>query len=241
MDVHFSGHLYVVVEQLHATEGHGSNILLYKTTVAGNITSLALLSTLTGRWAYPNVRVSGSNVFIVARGSTHTTNFIRGQQSALYNSTNSGVSFGSAVSLVRFNPDQSANVAYMWMQHDYNGGISFVLNERDNVLGNWTFVAFIKGAFNSNVWTNADATFSKNVSSSGFITRAEFLSDCLVVESTDYDTIAVNHAGGCTKTDGSIRVAVTIQTLTGDDFEGNPETTMDEAENLLLHGGDMVI
>lgn len=225
MDVGSDGKLHVVCELLHTTEGHGSSILYYKMGTAGDLTTLTLTQTLTGRWSYPNVLVSGSNVFISARGSTNTGTFIRGQQ-WYYNSTNGGTSFGSAVKLYQ-SPDEDI-VAYMWLQHDYSGGINIILNERDNVLGNWTFVSFIKGTFNSNVWTNAGGTFSKNVSSSGYITRAEMRSDCMVVDSTDHNTIAVNHAGGCKKSDGTLRVAVVVQTLTGNDFEGNPETEIDE-------------
>jgi hypothetical protein len=226
MDVDSSGNLYVVCEKLHTTEGHGADILLYKTSTPGDISTLTLIKTLTGRWSYPNILVSGTNVFISARGSTNTTNFIRGQQ-WYYNSTDNGANFGAAVQLYD-SPDEDENVSYMWLQHDYTGGINIILNERDNVLGNWTFISFIKGTFNSNVWTNAGGTFSKNVSSSGFITRAEFIADCLVIDSPNHTTISVNHAGGCKKSDGSLRMLVAVQTLTGNDFEGNPETEIDE-------------
>ncbi len=78
------------------------------------------------------------------------------------------------------------------------------------------------------MWQNQAGTFSKNVSSAGALTRTEWYTNCLVLDSPNYSTKAVNHEGGVCKSDGSIKILASIQTLTGNTYVGNPETSLDE-------------
>lgn len=234
MDVDSSGNLYVVMEKLSATEGHGSDILLYKTSTPYDLSTLTLIKTLTGRWSYPFIKVSGTNVFICARGTTSTINFIRGQQ-WYFNSTDNGANFGSAVQLYASGDEQK--VSYMWAQHDYNGNICIILNERDNDTANTPYISLIRGTFNSNVWTNAGATVSKNVSSSGAFTRTEMMTNNLVCITTDLVNISNNHEGGVIKSDGTIKVLMSVQTLTGNVYEGNSESELEELRLYTFAGG----
>lgn len=224
------GHIYTVFEELvtGGTSGsHGSPVRLYKTTVAGDLSTLTLLQTFTGRWSYPSILVDGTNVFISARGSTHTVNFIRGQY-WYWQSTNGGTSFGSPVKLYD-SGDEDTEVAYCWLQHDYTtNNIHIVLNERNNTLSNWTGVCHIRGTFGSDVWRNQGNTFSKNVSSAGSLTRSEWFTNCVILNSPNHTTTAVNHEGGVCKSNGDIKILVSVQTLTGETFDGNPETELDE-------------
>lgn len=221
-----SGHIYVVFEELIDGGTHGSPVRLYKTTVAGDLNTLALLQTFSGRWTYPTILIDGSNVFISARGSTGAS-FIRGQY-WYWKSTNSGTSFGSPVKLYD-SDNEDDEVAYCWLQYDYTtSNIHVILNERNNTISNWTFVAHMRGTMNSNVWTNQSGSFSKNVSSSGALTRAEWVANGMVYESNNYSTQTVNHEGGVCKSDGSIKIMVSVQTPTGVTYEGNPETELDE-------------
>lgn len=232
-DVDSSGNIWMVCELLSATEGHGTDVLVYKTSTPYDITTLTLNNTLTGSWTYPFIKISGSNIFISARGDPGS-GFSRKSQ-WYWNSTNGGSSFGSPVEL--YDSGDEDKVAYCWAQHDFSGGICIVLNERDNVLGNWTFVSLVKGSFNNNVWSNAGGTVTKNVSSVAAFTRTEMMTDNLVMQSSDFNTVAVNHEGGYIKSDGSIKMLVSVQTLTGNDFEGNPETELDELRFYNFSGG----
>lgn len=222
-----SGHIYAVFEKLIAAGTHGTDVFLYKTTVAGDLSTLALLQTFTGRWTYPSIIVDGSNVFICARGGTSTVTFVRGQY-WYWRSSNGGTSFGSPVCLYD-SSDEDTEVAYCWLQYDYvTSNVHIVLNERNNTLNNWTFVAHVRGTITSDVWTNQAGTFSKNVSSSGALTRTEWFDNCLILNSPNYSTTAVNHEGGVCKTGGAIKILVSVQTLTGNTYIGNPETELDE-------------
>jgi hypothetical protein len=230
-----TGHIYVVCEKLSATvQSHGTDILIYKTTVPGDLSTLTLLQTLTGSFTYPLIRISGSNVYVSARGHNVQNVFIRGEQ-YYYNSTNSGASFGAGVKV--YDSGDEDKVSYMHQIMGHDGSIYMVLNERDNVLENWTFVAVFKGSFNSNVWTNIDGTFSKNVSTSGAITRAEMVANCIVYNSPDYNNVAVNFEGGIVKSDGSIKLVISTSTLTGNSYLGNPESELDELRFYYRSGG----
>jgi hypothetical protein len=231
-----SGNIYMVCEKLSATTGHGTDILVYKTTVPYNLSSLTLIKTLPGTFTYPIIKVNGSNVFVCARGRPNTSTFINHEE-WYYTSTDGGLNFSAPV-LLYDSGDPFVKISYVWAMYDYTAGnLCIILNERDNVIGNWTFVSLIKGVIGSNVWTNASGSFSKNVSSSGAITRAQMLSSCLVYESTNYSTIAVNHESGCIKSDGTINLLISIQTLTGEEYLGNPESQLDEIRSYRFSGG----
>jgi hypothetical protein len=231
-----TGHIYMICETLGAISGqsHGSNMLIYKTTVAGDVSTLTLIKTITGCWTYPFIRVEGSNVFVCARGANSILPFIRGEQ-WYYKSTDGGANWDSGTR-VYDSPDEQ-KVSYVFQMYDHNGNIYLVLNERDNDLENWTFVSVIKGSFGSHVWTNIDVSFSKNVSSSGAITRAEMIANCLVYESANYSTEIVNFEGGIIKSDGSIHMLISLESLTGNTYLGNPEGELEELRFYTFSGG----
>lgn len=231
-----SGHIYVCFEHYTTIPGepHGSIIDVYKTTTPFDISTLALLSQLSGRYSYPFIEVVGSNVFVAGRGSTDTVNFIRGKFD-YFLSTNAGVTFGAAKTL--YNSGNEQKVAYFQRIHGHDGHIYLMLNERDNDTFAWTFVAVLKGTIGSDVWTNVQGTFSKNISVSGAITRAEIVANFIVYESPNYATIAVNCDGGICKSDGEIKLIITVQTYTGNEQFGNPESALDELRFYYSSGG----
>ena len=66
------GHVYSVVERgaqsTGASDGHNTDLLVYKTTTAGDLTTLTLWKTLPGKYSYPKIWKIGSNYFIGGRG-----------------------------------------------------------------------------------------------------------------------------------------------------------------------------
>lgn len=232
------GHIYVCFEELKPGDfdTHGTPIRIYKTTVPFDLSTLTLLIQLPGRWSYPVIMVDGLNVFVCARGSTSPTTFIRGQL-WYFNSTNGGVSFGAAVKL--YDSLDENLPAYHWRLHNYqnSAGVEIIINERDNVLVNWTSISLIRGTIGSHVWTNVDGSFSKNVSTVGAITRVEKRANCLVMDSPNTATMAVNNELGIVKSDGPVKLIVSVQSLTGNTAFGNPETQLDELRFYTFSGG----
>ncbi len=227
------GHIYVCCETLTDVE-HGTNILIYKTTVVGDLTTLALYKTITGRFAYPLIELSGNNGFVCARGTTNTVTFIRGDHWYMQSSDR----FANISAAVQWYDSGNENlVAYVQRLQGHDGNIYLVLNERDNTLNTETFIAVVKGSFGSNVWTNISGSFSKNVSSSGPITRAEIRTNCMVLDSIDYNTENVFYEGGIVKSDGTIKLLISKQTATGNVYLDNPEVVLDELRFYTYSGG----
>lgn len=230
-----SGNIWLCCEKLFAQDdSHGGPILIYKTTTPYDITTLTLNNTFTGRWSYPTIQISGNNIFVSARGSTDPSNFDN-THVAYFNSSNLGSSFSAAQNV--FYTGGGNNIAYHWRIHSNDGNIYLIFNERNNDTFNWNWVAVVKGSYGSNVWGNVNGTFSKNVSSSGQLSRAEIMTNCMVYETTDYNDIAVNNELGIVHSDGSIKVLISIQNLTGNFVEGNPEATIEELRWYYFSGG----
>lgn len=219
------GHLYVCFELLRTPANglHGSDTLIYKTTVAYDVTTLSLLTTLTGRYSYQTIALSGNNVTVAARGTSNTVNFIRDIYE-YYDSTDLAVTFGSPIEL--FNSQDTNKPVYVQRIHDYNGTHDYLIwSERDNNLSNWLFVALFKRTLNSSTWMNFAETTSKDVVATSSIKRSE-RTPYLIEATTDDNLIAVNFEGGVVKSDGSIKLIISLGQKTGTVIEGNPETKL---------------
>lgn len=218
------GNIFIVAEQQQDTiDSHATPVNVYKTATPGDLSTLTLMATIDDRLAYPLIHVDGDNVFVTGRGTTDST-FVRGDYWG-YKSTDGGDTFNSGNKIYDSGDEQK--VAYFQRIHAYNGDMYLVLNERDNDLSNWTFISVIKSTDGGTTWTNLAGTFSRAITSS-HITRAEMLSDCLVLESSDTENIAVCFEGGIVKSDGSVKIAISVQSLTGNTYIGNPEVEYDE-------------
>lgn len=234
IDVDGDGNVYVVFEDLHNTDTHGGPIHIWKTATPGDLSTLREIKRLPGRWSYVHVKVNGSNVFVEARGSTSETAFVR-DEIWYYNSTDGGATFGAAVKLYDSgDTDLPAYVFHIPDQSDPSK-ICIVLNERDNDNFTWGFVAVFRGSVNSNVWTNYEGDFSKDVSSSGAITRVEARSDCMVVDAVaDHD---INFDGGMIKANGDIKLLLLYQEQTGNEYIGNRENELIELRLYFYDSG----
>lgn len=219
-DIDSDGYIYIAFEELHSGDSHGGPIHLWKTDDPGDLSSLREIKRLPGRWSYPHVLVNGDNVFIEARGSTNETTFIR-DEIWYYNSTNGGSTFGSAVKLY-----DAADVdlpAYTRIMKDFSDPtrICIILNERDNTEEEWGFVSLWIGLFGSDVWTNFQESFSKNVSSSGFLTRTETRTNCMIVDGeSGFDIV---FRGGIIDSSENPKIIVAKFEPTGNTQAGNPE------------------
>lgn len=220
INVDSSGNIYLVVEELQVgADSHGTDIKIYKTTTPGDVTSLALLNTIVGRYSYPVIDISGTNIFIGARGTTSEVTFIRGDW-WYHTSADSGSTFAAAVQL--YDSGDENKVAYIQRVHSFDGGVHLVLNERDNTLEAYTFVAYLKTTDNI-TWSNISGSWTKNVVSSGAITRAEIVSNCQILASPDTATTSVCFEGGVVKSNGDVKICITVQSETGNTYVGNPE------------------
>lgn len=231
-----TGHIYLAFEILKAPpDSHGTDIQIWKTTTPYDISTLAFLNFIDGRYSYSLIVVNGSNVHVSMRGTTSTVTFIRGQY-WYAKSSNAGVTFGAPVRL--FHAGTEDLPVYTHTIHDYTGtNIYKVWNERSNITSTETFICIFKGSHGSDVWTNLSGSFSRNCASVGHITRAEALANGLVIESADYATKNVFFEGGCVKSDGKICILVSLATVTGEVYIGNSEVVLDELRFYTYSGG----
>lgn len=235
LNIDGSGNLFLVAETLQPeVNGHGTNLEVYKTTTPYDITTLELLATITGRYAYPAIHVSGSNVYVTARGSDDTVNFIR-DEFWLYKSSDGGATFDAGRPI--YDSGDPQKVAYFQRVHDYSGNLYYLLNERDNDLQNWRYIALIKSLDGGVTFSNASGSFSKNIDSSGPITRAEMVANCLIQGSPDINNIASCFEGGVVKSNGDIKLIHSLQSLTGNVINGNPEIVYDQLRFINITAG----
>lgn len=232
-----SGNIFMAAEELQtpANGGHASPIRVYKTKIPGEIGSLEQIAVISNRWSYPHIHVDGTTVYIFARG-TNSNTFIRGQY-WMHKSTNGGTSFASPVKIYDSGDEQK--VAYFQRLHDYNNNLYLILNERDNDNFNYTYVAIIKSTDGGTTWTNISGSFSKNIVSVGAITRSEMRTNCMIYETPTPMTNAVNFEGGVVKSDGTVKVLISLQTPTGVDVPttGVEEVVLDELRFYVYNAG----
>lgn len=234
INIDASGNIYLVAETLQPEINlHGTNLEVYKTTTPYDLSSFELLSTITGRFAYPTIHVNGSNIFITARGSDSTVTFLRGEY-WMYRSTDGGETFDAGRAIYDSGDEQK--VAYFQRLHDYSGNMYYVLNERDNDLENWRYVALIKST-DGITFTNAQESFSKNVDVDGAITRTNMTASCTIGGSPDVNNIACCFEGGVVKSNGHIKVCMSLQSLTGSVIGGNPEVEYDSLRHYTFSSG----
>lgn len=224
LDIDSDGNIYFVFEELHiAPDSHGGPIHVWKTSSPCDLLTFKEINKISGRWSYPVIKVNGNNIFISARGSTNAVTFVNTEY-WYFNSSDGGITFDAGVKL--YDSDTADQIAYLWTMPDMSdaNGVAIILNERDNSSFTWSFISLIRGQIGSHVWTNYQGTFSKNASSSGFITRTEFRTNCMVVDGVAlHDT---NFDGGYIKADGSVRLLVSFQEQTGNEYLGNRENEL---------------
>lgn len=218
-----SGNIYMVAEDLQTpgNGGHASDIEVYKTSTPGNLSTLANISTINGRLSYAHIYNDGTRIFVFARGTTLNT-FIRGQY-WMFVSTNGGATFSAGTKIYDSGDEQK--VAYFQRLQSHDGNLYLSLNERDNDDFNYKYIAVIKSTDNGVTWTNLAGTFSKVPGVAGAITRTEMRTNCMVYDSPNPTVLAVCFDGGVVKSDGTVKLLISTQTLTG---ESIPETGVEE-------------
>lgn len=229
--------IYMVAEELQtpAGGGHSAPIRVYRTSTPGDVSTFTHIGTIPNRYAYPHIFIDkNSLVYVFARG-TNSAAFIRGQY-WMHKSTNGGVTFTSTKI---YDSGDEQKVAYFQRLHDYNDNLYLILNERNNDDNNYTYVAIIKSVDGGTTWTNMSGSFSKNVVSSGALTRSEMRTNCMIYETPTPLTNAVNFEGGVVKRDGTVKVLISLQTPTGVDVPttGVEEVELDELRFYVYNAG----
>lgn len=231
------GNIWMVAEELQTpgNGGHSSPLRVYKTGTPGDMTTLALVNTIPNRYAYPHLFIDkNDNIYIFARG-TNSNTFIRGQY-WMHKSVNNGATFTSTKI---YDSGDEQKVAYFQRIHDYSDNLYLILNERDNDNFNYTYAAPIKSTDGGTTWTNIPGTFSKNVVSVGALTRSDMRTNCLLYETPTPLLNAVNYEGGVVKSDGTVKLLISLQTPTGVDVPttGVEEVVLDELRFYVYSAG----
>lgn len=176
-----SGEVLLVHEESH-------NAVMYvERTVNKSVGSLTSLSTIPGLHSYPNLDVLGSNIFLFVRGSDSWSNGTF-EDSVLYKSTDNGATWNGTKVL---NTDTNAG----YWERPYilsiygTSKLRYMICMLDDSAVKFTKIYYIESS-DGITFSNISGSFSKNISSSGFITKAELESNCLALENAGTDVLS---------------------------------------------------
>lgn len=202
------------------TDGHNTPLLLYKTTINGDLSSLTQISEIAGQWSYDIIWLRQNDICVGARGDVSASPelpFILGQW-FIHKSLDDGNTW-TEYKVIDLDYGSNSNRAYVQkLKNLVNNDIVICLNRRNDTIGAFEDVAILKSS-DGITWSNWQGTFTKNVSSSGAITNAE-LNTNFIVWNKKNDDYAVNFEGGVVKSDG-IRFLASENLLSGDVQIGN--------------------
>ena len=203
------------------SNGHNTDWVLHKTTVAGDLTSLAIVNTISGFYSYPMLWVDGdgTDIFIAGRGTSVANQRILNMSI----SDDGGTTFNS---YDVFNTNDTNVRSYQHIIHSTSTAEKIVgFNLRDDTNAGKIGVHLIKSSDGIN-WSNISDTFTKNVDTSGTISKAELDANCAIWlrASTDYN---INFEGGVKK-DGVVRVLISRSLLDDVVIDGNTYQTYKE-------------
>lgn len=225
IDFDSSGNIYIAREKgknsSTLVDGHNTNLLLYKTSVAGDLSTLTLLKTITGFFSYPNIWVNGSNIYLGVRGDVPSLNL---DNWMIHKSTDSGSTF---TSYSVFDTGLGVNGrAYVQTIHNADSDELFIsFNIRNDSLGAFEAVYILRSE-DGITWSNLQQNFSKNVSSSGKLTKAELDTNFLIWEK-ESDDYCINFEGGVFKS-GILNVLISKSLIDPVIVAGNTYQTYEE-------------
>jgi hypothetical protein len=206
------------------SDGHNTEFLLYKTTTAGDLTTLTLVKEIAGYFSYPKLWIEGDTYISNVRGSVSALNL---SKSTILKSLDAGVTW------IEYNIIDLASTDYRAYTFSIDsldtGELILILNVRNEIEGSFESLSVLKST-DGITWSNWEGTFSKNTNTAGPLTHAEVEANMLVWK-IDPSIEAVNFEGGIVK-NGEIKLLATRSTTTNVIVSGN---TQQELEELRLY------
>ena len=150
-------------------EAHNSPIYIEK-TAGKSLGSLSPVYTITGYHSYPTLSVLGSNIFLWVRGANVDGNGVF-EDAVLYKSTDNGSTW-SELKVLNTNSDAAFwERPYCILIH-HPSKLCYMICRRDDNTGKFISLYYLEST-DGIAFSNVGGSFTKNVSSAGFITRAE--------------------------------------------------------------------
>src|SRR6478736_972060 len=207
------------------SDGHNTDILLYKLNQGEKLSSISLIKTMPGFYAYPTLNIYGNTMYITARGSSSEAALDRYD---VLKSTDAGATF-STYNVINTGLGTTAR-AYASTLYNYDDSdLVIALNIRNDAVKAFEAVYVLRSS-DGIIWRNAENTFSKNVSVSGAITMAELEANYLVWRKAN-DNYAILFEGGVVK-GGKIQLLLSNSLVSQIPVNGNSYQTF---ENLRFY------
>jgi hypothetical protein len=216
-----AGQIYMIVEKgANSTgwsDGHETDCLIYKTTSAGDLSTMVLWKTLAGEYSYPSLYIDGANYYMMARG--------RRTINAKYITVEKSTDTGATWTEIGVHVASGNYIPYSTKLESDDGLIWRVIHQRADVHGTFTEIDVIKSA-DGVTWSNAQGTWSKDVVTNGAITSAELQANCRVDYVGSESAISVFFEGGKVE-GGVIKLLVSFNDVDGGIIDGNVATVPD--------------
>lgn len=211
------------------SDGHNTDILLYKLNIGEKLLSISLIKTIPGMYSYPALNIYNNTIYISARG----TSTVEGQDKYdVCKSTDGGFTF-STYNVINTGLGTTAR-AYVTTLYNYDDNdLVLALNTRNDVLNAFEAVYILRSS-DGITWRNAENTFSKNVSVSGAVTMAELTANFLVWRKAN-DNYAVLYEGGVVK-GGKIQLLLSNSLVSSVSINNNTYQTFENLRFYTFNG-----
>lgn len=214
-----NGHIYMCNEKGDNGDGttpeqHNSDFLIYKTGTAGVLSTITLWKTITGFYAYPKLWVNGATIYAGARGTKASLSFTKW---AINKSIDSGATWTEYI--VCELTGTPTRRAYFNTVHNFdNNDLTLVLNIRNEESASFESLSFMRSS-DGITWSNAQGSFSKNVSTVAALTFAEIQNNMLVW-GVNSAVRQVAFEGGCVK-NGLVKLLISNSEIQPGPNNGN--------------------
>lgn len=231
-----SGHVYLIVERSGNSTGwsdnHETDVLIYKTTTPGDVSTIVLWQTVTGKYSYPRLWIDGANYYMIARGKRTAP------ADATYITLEKSTNTGSSWSEITVHRETGAYLPYSTKIESDDGWLWMVYHPRSNTNATITEIGVIKSQ-DGVTWQNAQGTWSKNVSVSGYITTAELQANCRVVHVGNEATTCAWYEGAKVE-GGVVKILMSMNTVVSGIVDGNVGTQPESLRLYTLSAGSWV-
>lgn len=216
-----NGHIYITVEKCRNStgwsNGHNTDVLIYKTGTAGDLFSMMLWKTLPGFYSYPKFWHNGAALFMGARGTRTAADLTKW---IIEKSVDEGATWN--VHVVCDLPETPLKRAYFNTVKNFdNNDLTTVLNVRDENTGAMESLNFLRSTDGFN-WSNAEMSYTKNVDINGALNLTEIETNMLVWK-IDPTIHQLTFEGGSV-VNGVVKLLIAKSERTGVVVEGNSET-----------------
>jgi hypothetical protein len=218
-----AGRTYLVVEKAANStgwsDGHNTDILIYRTGTAGDLSTMALWKTLAGKYSYPRLWINGSSYYMAARNTRAAADTTK---QSIEISSDGGVTWAAHQYI---DTGGAGKRAYARNIFSYQGEMIVCINIRNDNNAAFESISVVKSTDGIH-WSNWQGSFSKDTKVFGAITLAEMEANYMlwtVNSSTNQLTFEGGRASG-----GSIKVLGARSSKTGVVVDGNSQTQYQE-------------